>query len=145
MTAAGSPRMATEECRRLMEGERVARMATCAASGPHLVPIVFAIDGDRIVSAVDHKPKRTTRLKRISNILANPAVSLLADHYSEEWDRLWWVRADGIATISEAGASYHRALDALADRYQQYRHHRPDGPVIEVAVERWTGWRFSPE
>ena len=143
MTAGSSPPMAPEECRRLMEGERVARLATCAARGPHLVPIVFALDGDRIVSAVDHKPKRTTRLKRLANIVANPAVSLLADHYSEEWDQLWWVRADGIATISEAGASYHRALDALAYRYEQYRRRRPEGPVIEVTVQRWTGWRSS--
>lgn len=140
----GDPRgMEPTRCRDLMRGERVARLATCGPTGPHLVPIVFAVEGDRIFSAVDHKPKRTVRLKRISNILANPAVSLLADHYADDWERLWWVRADGLATISESGTVYERALDALADRYPQYRSRRPEGPVIEVAVQRWTGWRFS--
>lgn len=104
---------------------------------------MFALDGDRIVTAVDHKPKRTTRLQRLSNIRANPDVSLLADHYDEDWDRLWWVRADGQASIIESGREHAEAIDRLVDRYDQYRSFRPDGPVVVVDVSRWSGWEAS--
>lgn len=123
-------------------GARVARLATVGPGGaPHIVPITFALVGDAIVHAVDHKPKRTRALRRLANIAANPAVSVLADHYGEDWGALWWVRADGRARIVEAddreGAA---AIDALVARYDQYRQARPAGPVIVVDVERWSGW-----
>jgi PPOX class probable F420-dependent enzyme len=122
---------------------RVARLATVDADGrPHLVPVVFALDGDTLYTAVDDvKPKATQRLKRLRNIAANPAVALLADHYDDDWSALWWVRADGTARIvdpSEPQAERARAL--LAGRYAQYRAAPPPGPVVAVAVERWTGW-----
>jgi PPOX class probable F420-dependent enzyme len=122
---------------------RVARLASVGADGrPHLVPIVFAVAGDTVYSAVDDvKPKATQRLRRLRNIAANPAVALLADHYEDDWSALWWVRADGTARLvdpDEPEAERARAL--LAERYVQYRAAPPPGPVIAVAVERWTGW-----
>jgi PPOX class probable F420-dependent enzyme len=131
--------MDAAEARALLASARVARLATVDAEGrPHLVPICFAVDGNRIVTAVDHKPKRTTALARLANIAANPRVSVLADHYDDgDWSRLWWARADGIATVV---ASDPDAVAALAGRYSQYRDHRPSGPVTVIAVERWTGW-----
>jgi PPOX class probable F420-dependent enzyme len=131
----------TAEARDRFAGARIARLATVGATGrPHLVPIVFALDGDVVFSAVDAKPKRTTALKRLENIAANPRVALLADHYDEDWDALWWARADGIARVaSEADA--RRGIALLAERYEQYRAAPPRGPVIAVAVERWSGWQ----
>jgi PPOX class probable F420-dependent enzyme len=129
------------EARELFAGARVARLATVGATGrPHLVPIVFALDGDVVFSAVDAKPKRTTALKRLENIAANPRVALLADHYDEDWDALWWARADGVARVA-SDADARRGIALLAGRYQQYRAAPPRGPVIAVAVERWSGWR----
>ena len=122
---------------------RVARLATVDAEGrPHLVPVVFALDGDTLYTAVDDvKPKATRRLKRLRNIAANPAVALLADDYEEDWSALWWVRADGAARIVEpADPEAERARALLAERYPQYRAAPPPGPVIAVAVLRWTGW-----
>jgi PPOX class probable F420-dependent enzyme len=121
----------------------VVRLATVGDAGPHLVPIVFALDGDRVVSAVDHKPKRTTRLQRLANIARDPRVSLLADHYDDDWEALWWVRADGHARLLDDPAAAEQALTLLAARYRQYREDRPDGPVIEITVDRWTGWSAS--
>jgi len=92
------------------------------------------------VSAVDDKPKRTTRLQRLANIARDPRVSLLADHYADDWEQLWWVRADGRARVVDDPARREKALDLLSVRYRQYRERRPDGPVVEVEVERWTGW-----
>lgn len=122
-------------------GERVARLATVGGDGrPHLVPVVFALAGDRVVTAIDHKPKTTTDLRRLRNIRENPEVSLLVDHYDDDWSRLWWVRADGTARVVESGPDREAAIDALAAKYLQYRERRPAGPVIVVDVTRWTGW-----
>jgi PPOX class probable F420-dependent enzyme len=132
---------ATAMRRRILES-RVARLATADGSGrPHSVPICFAMDGDRLYFAVDAKPKRTTNLKRLRNIAVNPAVSVLFDHYEEDWGRLWWVRVDGAARVLDGGhAEAERAIDLLAGRYEQYRRARPNGPVVEISVERMTGW-----
>ena len=132
--------MTTNECRALLSTQPVARLASIGPGGPHLVPIVFAVDGNRIVTAVDHKPKRTTQLQRLSNIAAEPAVAVLADHYEDDWEQLWWVRADGTATIIDGGPRHAGAIDLLVAKYDQYRDARPEGPVIEIAVRRWTGW-----
>lgn len=119
----------------------VARLATVRPDGhPHVVPITYAIDGDTIVTAVDHKPKTTTRLQRVKNIEAHPEVSLVIDNYDDDWSRLWWVRADGSASIVNEGASRERAIQQLVDKYHGYRGHPPRGPLIVVAVQRWTSW-----
>ncbi|HEX3393866.1 MAG TPA: TIGR03668 family PPOX class F420-dependent oxidoreductase [Acidimicrobiales bacterium] len=120
---------------------RVARLATVSpAGGPHIVPITFAVDGDTIVTAVDHKPKTTTRLQRLENIEAHPVASVIIDHYDDDWSRLWWVRGDGDARIVFEGGDHEQAISRLADKYEQYRRRRPDGPVIVVAVTRWASW-----
>jgi PPOX class probable F420-dependent enzyme len=126
---------------------RVARLATVDATGaPHLVPIVFAVDGDTIVSAVDAKPKRTPALRRLENVRAHPRVAVLADHYEDDWSTLWWVRADGTGRVLEPAADEaRRALDLLEERYAQYGASRPEGPVLAIAVERWSGWAAAGE
>ena len=107
---------------------------------PHIVPITFAIEDHVLYFAVDAKPKRTTDLKRLRNIAANPAVSILVDHFEDEWDRLWWVRLDGRARIVTDRDEIERALMLLAERYPQYRKNRPPGPVVAVAIDSATGW-----
>jgi PPOX class probable F420-dependent enzyme len=132
-----------EEARRRFASSRVARLATSDRLGtPHLVPIVFALDGETLYNAVDHKPKRTPALKRLANIGVNPAVSVLADHYDDDdWSSLWWARADGQAVILSPGSSEESlAIDLLQVRYPAYQGRRPPGPVLAVQVERWSGW-----
>ncbi|MFD0000564.1 TIGR03668 family PPOX class F420-dependent oxidoreductase [Nocardia sp. NPDC127526] len=122
---------------------RVARLATVSGGGlPHLVPIVFAVIGEIVYTAVDAKPKTTTALRRLANIAANPDVAVLADHYSEDWTQLWWVRADGRARIVD-GDEARAALRELAGRYPAYREQPPPGPVIAIDVARWSGWSAS--
>lgn len=133
--------MTPDEARDRFAAERVARLATVGAGGiPHLVPVTFAVDGDRIVTAVDAKPKRSAQLRRLANIGGNPRVSLLVDHYHEDWRRLWWVRADGTARMVEGGPELARAFDLLRQRYPQYRQVELVGPAIVVEVESWNGW-----
>lgn len=121
---------------------RVARLATLGAGGrPHLVPICFALEGETLYSAVDAKPKRSRRLQRLENIRCRPEVTVLVDHYEEDWTRLWWVRLDGSARVLEEGSERQRALDLLRAKYEQYRAEPPAGPVIAVRIGVWRGWR----
>jgi PPOX class probable F420-dependent enzyme len=119
-----------------------AHLATADAAGrPHLVPIVFALAGDTIYSAVDQKPKRTRALRRLANVAENPQVAVLVDHYSDDWEELWWARAEGSARIIEAdGAEGAAALALLGARYEPYRHERPAGPLLAIDVARWSDW-----
>lgn len=139
------PDLTSTQARERFAAARVARLATADAAGrPHLVPVVFAVDGDSVTLAVDHKPKRTTRLKRLANIAANPAVCLLVDHYDEDWDLLWWARADGEARVlapRDASPEAAQRVAVLAARYGQYTDRPPGGPVVVITVHRWTGWR----
>ena len=122
----------------------VARLATVDESGrPHLVPITFAVEGDRIYSAIDAKPKSTRDLKRLRNIAREPRVSVLADHYDDDWSRLWWVRADGTAGVLADPDAMTGPVALLRARYRPYREAPPAGPVIAVTVHRWTGWSGS--
>jgi PPOX class probable F420-dependent enzyme len=144
-------RLEVADARRRLAGVPVARLATVSPAGlPHVVPFTFALGSrargagsgpeDHIYSAVDAKPKSSTDLRRLRNIRANPRVAVLADHYEDDWDRLWWVRADGQAAILDDPATMAPALALLAGRYPQYRQHPPAGPVISIHVDRWTGW-----
>lgn len=134
-------RLSEQDARTRLGSARVAVLATAGADGiPHLVPITFALEGDRIYSAVDHKPKTSTHLRRLRNIAQNPQVAVLAQEYSEDWDALWWVRVDGRAAVTSQAEEGGHPLDMLARRYDQYRERRPEGPVIVVSIERWTGW-----
>ena len=139
--------MSPERSRERFVAASHALLATADREGaPHIVPIVFALAGDTIYNAVDRKPKRTTALRRLHNVAENPSVAVLAEHYSDDWAKLWWVRAEGSARVIEAaepeGAA---ALELLAARYETYRLQRPPGPLIAIDVARWSGWEASPE
>ena len=123
---------------------RVARLATIDPDGrPHLVPIVFAVDRATLYSAVDRKPKRSTTLRRIENARARPDVTILVDHYDDDWSSLWWIRLRGSARILDEGEERERALTLLREKYPQYRAEPPEGPVLAVDVTETREWTSS--
>lgn len=125
----------------LFTGGSVAALATAGTdAAPHLVPVVFAVEGDIVYTAVDAKRKSTQRLRRLANIEANPRVSLLVDHYSEDWDQLWWVRADGLASVHHDGEQMAIGYGLLRAKYVQYARTALDGPVVAIAVTNWSSW-----
>ena len=123
----------------------MARIATLRRDGqPRVVPCCFALTGDRLYWAVDHKPKTTQQLGRLDDIAVHPAVSLVVDHYDDDWEHLWWVRMDGDARVVTDEAERELALDLLAAKYPQYREHRPAGAVVAVDIGRWQSWAARP-
>jgi PPOX class probable F420-dependent enzyme len=130
------------DSRALLAAARVGRLATVRPDGrPHVVVCCFAVEGDLVWTAVDAKPKRGTRLQRLTNLRANPRASLLVDHYEEDWERLWWVRVDGTAEVLDEGDD--RALAALTAKYPQYTASPPAGPVIALTIVRMSAWSAS--
>jgi PPOX class probable F420-dependent enzyme len=133
--------------RRLVTEARVARLATIDPDGrPHLVPIVFAlaVDADTIYSAVDAKPKRSRTLRRIENARERPEVTLLVDHFEDDWNELWWVRVRGSARVLDDGDEARRALAMLAEKYDAYRDQPPAPPVLAIDAHEWRGWSAKP-
>jgi PPOX class probable F420-dependent enzyme len=130
----------------MLRDARVGRLATAdAAARPLVVPVCFAFDGAALYSAVDDKPKRTRRLRRLANVAENPHASLLVDVWDEDWARLAWVSVEGRADVLRDGADFARALALLRAKYPQYRGMdlERDGAVLRVHAERVRAWRAS--
>ena len=121
---------------------RVARFGTVRPDGrPHLVPVTFALADDTVVTAVDHKPKSTTALQRLANIAADPRVTLLVDHYDEDWQQLWWVRLDGTAHVVATDDDERAGcVELLAAKYADYRERPPAGPAVIIRVQTVVCW-----
>jgi PPOX class probable F420-dependent enzyme len=129
--------------RELLEEARVARLGLIDGDGhPRVLPVTFALAGDALVTAIDHKRKDVPaqRLARLRWLRARPRAALTVDHYEEDWSRLAWVQALGATTIHDA-ADARAAIAALEGRYEQYRDHPPVGPVIVLAPDRFVWWR----
>ena len=136
--------MLAERERAFLLGQRVARLASADASGePHVVPVCFALSQETVYITIDQKPKRRPgrTLKRIRNLIENPSVALVADHYEEDWRRLAWVMLRGRAEVLHGGEEHRRAQELLRSRYSQYREMAlAPLPVIAIRVARVASW-----
>src|SRR5258708_25703877 len=121
-------RLAEDEARARFAAVPVVRLGTADGQGrPHVVVVTFAVDGDVVYTAVDQKPKSGRPLKRLRNVGENPLGTMLADHYSEDWETLWWVRADGRAAILTGQREMAAPLRLLAGRGDGERGETPSG------------------
>lgn len=133
----------------ILQTYRTGHLATAdAAAVPHVVPICFVYDGHAIYSAIDHKPKRSTgyRMKRIRNMLDNPRVAFLVDHYDEDWEQLAYILVRGTASILEHGPERQHALHLLEAKYPQYRQRqlaKDIGLVVKIVPETIRHWTWK--
>lgn len=135
------PVLPETESRERAAAARVARLATVSTEGePHLVPVCLALIENTAYIAVDHKPKRSTELRRTANLVATGRACLLVDRYDEDWEQLWWVRLDGTGRVVQEPAERTAARAALMAKYRQYRTRPPDGPMLAVDIHRYRGW-----
>ena len=112
-----------------------------------MIPVCFATRGQFIYSVLDQKPKRAalTRLRRVRNIQANPQVTLLVDHYEEDWSRLRYILVAGRAELLLEGEERVAAIALLRDKYPQYRGMDIDqNPVIKITATRVVSWGPGP-
>ena len=127
-----------------LAGRRVGHLSTADASGrPHVVPVCYAVLGQRIYIAIDEKPKRRTPrgLKRVRNITENHHVALVVDRYEDDWSKLGYVLVSGTAQVIESGEAHQGAIRELRQRYPQYHGMAlEERPVIAIQVERSVGW-----
>ena len=112
------------------------------ADRPRVLPVTFAVVGDALYSAVDHKPKRVPpdRLARVRYLRRRPEAALTVDRYDPDWTRLVWVQVLGRAEVLE-GAPPEAPLEALRAKYPAYRERPPAGPVLRLVVQRVLCWR----
>ena len=134
---------------RFVRSARHGHLATADAKGrPHVIPVSYVFDGQAIYSVLDAKPKSTPhrQLRRVRNILANPQVSLVVDHYEEDWSRLRYVMVLGEAGLLQEGEEWARAIVMLREKYPQYQEMDLDeSPVIKIMPVRFIPWSFEPE
>jgi PPOX class probable F420-dependent enzyme len=135
--------MLSEHQARFLASRRAGHLATAdARATPHLVPVCFVVSEGALYITIDQKPKGDPRaLKRLRNIIENPAAAFVADRYDEDWTRLGWVMLRGPAEILGDGVEHDRAQALLRSRYPQYRAMELDGlPVIAIRIGRVTSW-----
>jgi PPOX class probable F420-dependent enzyme len=133
--------------RRLVREARSARISTIDPDGrPNLVPVVFVLDGDTLLSSVDDKPKDSPELRRLANVRSRPeGIAVLVDHYDDrDWPALWWVRVRGRGRVVEVGPERDRAQELLRKKYEQYADMPPQGSVLALDVTEWRGWSWGP-
>jgi PPOX class probable F420-dependent enzyme len=109
--------------RPFIKRQRVARLATVdTRCRPHIVPVVFGFDGQRLFTPIDRKPKRVSayQLQRARNIQTNPEVTVLFDEYDEVWSKLAWVQVRGLAKFVEEGPNREIGIILLKEKYPQY-------------------------
>ena len=134
---------------RFLRSARTGHLATANAKGrPQVVPVCFVFDGQAIYSVLDAKPKTTPlrQLRRVKNILANPQVSLVVDHYEEDWDKLQYILVSGDAELLESGEKWALAIAMLREKYPQYQAMDLDqSPVIKITPVRYSPWSPQPQ
>ena len=135
----------------------VGHLSTAGKSGvPHVIPVCFALrlhhNGPSIYIVLDQKPKRAalTRLRRVRNILENPQVALVVDHYEADWTQLWYILLTGTAELLEEGPDEDgeraHAIHLLRQKYAQYREMDiADNPVIKITPTWVAAWSYTPE
>ena len=134
---------------RFLRSARTGHLATADNKGrPHVIPFCYVFDGEAIYSVLDAKPKTTPlwQLRRVRNILANPYVSVVIDHYEEDWSRLRYVLVSGEARLMESGYEWSKAIAMLREKYSQYwQMDLAESPVIKITPARFSPWSSQPE
>ena len=138
----------SEDRARWLARATTGHLATSDLSGaPHVIPVCYVFKDGFLYSVLDQKPKRTphARLRRVKNIKANPQVSLVVDHYEDDWRRLGYILVFGRAELLQQGEEHDQAVLLLREKYHQYREMDLEGNlVIKITPERVVAWGVVP-
>jgi PPOX class probable F420-dependent enzyme len=109
---------------------------------PRVLPVTYAVAREEIWTAIDRKPKRTPEPARVRWLRRRPRAAFCIDVYDDDWSRLAWVQVLGRIEVVELAAGAP-GVEALADKYPQYREAPPPGPLLRLAPERALCWRAA--
>ena len=130
--------------RDFITNQPVGHLATADSDGmPHVIPVCFALVKNTIYITIDQKQKRgcVDHLKRLKNIIVNPKVAFIADHYEDDWNKIGWVLVRGQARILKLGREYFYGQQSLRKHYSQYKEMDLTGlPLISIEIEFVKSW-----
>ncbi len=136
-------RLTPEDAKAALEGQVHGVLCTMHPDrGPDPQPVVYAVSADGHVGVpIDRvKPKSSSRLQREANLEADPRGSLLVEHWeTEDWSRLWWVRARLEHVPDPPGRLTDELADRLAETVPQYAD-KPFHRVLVCRIVDVTGW-----
>jgi PPOX class probable F420-dependent enzyme len=127
----------------LLESERVGRLGLLDEEGaPRVLPVTFAVAEGRVWSAIDQKPKGPGEPARLRFLRRDPRAALTVDRYSDDWEELAWVQVLGSVEVLEIGDG-RVGMEALREKYGQYREEEPPGPLLALEPKRYLWWRAA--
>jgi len=119
-----------------LRAHELCRLATATRKGkPHVVPVIYAVDGEDVVIAVDYKTRKLTNLRE------NPQVALVVDEFRPGPNG--GLMVEGEAEIHERGKEYLRLLRVLFDRFEYYRNNpwgEGESPILKVRPTKAVMW-----
>ena len=117
-----------------LKSHELCRLATASKDGrPHVVPVIYALDGEDIIIAIDYGTKK------LGNLRQNNRVALVVDDYRPNHA----VMVEGECSILERGKEYLRLLQILFDRFEIYRRHpwgEGESPILKVRPTKAVVW-----
>ena len=135
--------MQNEE-RTFLNNQSVGHLATSDVYGkPHVIPVCYIVIKNSIFITIDRKPKtgNETNLKRLRNIIENPNVAFITDHYEDNWQNIGWIMVRGRAQILHSGPIYTKGQVSLKKKYSQYRNMDLGGlPIICIKIINVKSW-----
>lgn len=115
-------------------------LTTVTGNVPHVVPVVFVRLDTLVFCPIDGKPKSKGILQRVRNLQANPHAALVLDHYSDDWEKLWWLRLDCQASIESMSSE---VAELLKQKYKGYQVYDVGSSLIELSCYNWNFWSMS--
>ena len=119
---------------KFLQSHELCRLATASKGGrPHVVPVIYALDGENIIIAVDYKTKK------LKNLRENPKVALVVDEYRPNRGLM----VEGDCEILERGKEYLRLLQTLFDRFVLYRRNpwgEGESPILKIRPTKVVMW-----
>ena len=117
-----------------LRAHEVCRLATASRDArPHVVPVIYTLDGESVVVAVDYGTKKLKNLKE------NRKVALVVDDYHPNHA----VMVEGDCEVLEKGKEYLRLLRLLFDRFEYYRKNpwkEGESPILKIKPTKAVSW-----
>jgi PPOX class probable F420-dependent enzyme len=117
-----------------LKSNELCRLATASREGrPQVTPVMYALDGNSFVIAVDYGTKK------LKNIRENPNVALVVDKVRPTRA----VTVEGTCEVHERGAEYRRLLDLLMTKFEFYRKNpwgEGESPILRIVVDKAVSW-----